>query len=354
MTWLDSRGFERRPLVFVEDHLYHTGELLTALARAGRDRLSHVTVCAIDRAGPDTARAVEQWLNEFPGVQIAAPVEAGPRVQTLAPSDIIDATSFARWLARLVRPAGVIVQDVQLETLPFLPADRWWESIYVAATARGLFADRAPTIRFLSNKRGYAATFGRELLDAGFDPRDVMDKSELDRAVVPAVVRLFDRSFPLQVDAAIPGSNRRQQPVADHPAERRELESEIDLLFWPAAQGPELGGRLVSGTDHRVALRPSGHEPTSWATLIVDRLDEGPGIPVVALGERVGPSDALRAELTNVAARHVHTLRSRLDDASAIVTANHAYRLRDGLSVGLVTVRPSGPLRAELATSEGR
>lgn len=354
MTWLDSRGFERRPLVFVEDHLYHTGELLGALARAGRDTLAHVTICAIDRAGPDTAQAVDQWLSNFPGVQIAAPVDSRPRVQTLEPSDTTDATSFARWLARLVRPAGVIVQDVQLETLPFLPADRWWESIYVAATARGLFADRAPTIRFLSNKRGYAATFGRELLDAGFDPRDVMDKAELDRAVVPAVVRLFNRSFPLQVDVAIPGSSRRQRPVADHPAERRELESEIDLLLWPAAQGLELGGRLVGGPDHRVTLRPGGHESTTWATLIADRLDDGAGIPVVAMGERVGPPDALRAEITNVAARHVHTLRGRLTDQTAILTAHHAYRLRDGLSVALVTMRPSGLLPAERTTAEGR
>jgi len=354
MTWLDSRGFERRPLVFVEDHLYHTGELLSALARAGRERFAHVTVCAIDRAGPDTALAVDQWLNEFPGVQIAAPVEARPRVQTLAPADLADATSFARWLARLVRPAGIIVQDVQLETLPFLPADRWWESIYIAATARGLFADRAPTIRFLSNKRGYAATFGRELLDAGFDPRDVMDKSELDRAVVPAVVRLFDRSFPLQLDAAIPGCDRRQRPIADLPAERRELEGEIDLLLWPAAQGLELGGRLVSGADRRVALRPGGHESQTWAMLIADRLHDGPGLSVVSMGERVGPSDALRAEATNVAARHVHTLRSRLSDATAIVTAHHAYRLRDGLSVGLVTTRPSGLLPSERAGTEGR
>jgi len=352
--WLDSRGFERRPLVFVEDHLYHTGELLSALARADRESLAQVTVCAIDRAGPDTAQAVDHWLREFPGVQIAAPVEPRERVQTLAPTDIADTTSFARWLARLVRPGGVIVQDVQLETLPFLPADRWWESIYVAATARGLFADRAPTIRFLSNKRGYAATFGRELLDAGFDPRDVMDKAELDRAVVPAVVRLFDRSFPFQVDMSLPGSPCRQRPVADHPAERRELESEVDLLLWPAAQGLELGGRLVAGSDRRVALRPGGHESTTWATLIKDRLDDGAGISVVAMGERVGPADALRAEITNVAARHVHTLRSRLSDASAIVTAHHAYRLRDGLSVGLVTMRPSGPLRAETASSEGR
>ena len=54
------------------------------------------------------------------------------------PGDLADAASLARAIARLLRPGGLIVQDVQLSTLPFLPADRWWESIYVAATVRGL------------------------------------------------------------------------------------------------------------------------------------------------------------------------------------------------------------------------
>ena len=28
MAWLDEPGLERRPVVFVEDHLYHTADLL--------------------------------------------------------------------------------------------------------------------------------------------------------------------------------------------------------------------------------------------------------------------------------------------------------------------------------------
>jgi hypothetical protein len=69
--------------------------------------------------------------------------------------------------------------------------------------------------------------------------------------------------------------------------------------------------------------------------LVRDRMDDGPGLGVTTVGERVGPPMAGRAELTNVAARHLHTLRSRLRDGSAIVTAQHAYRLLDRLSVGL-------------------
>jgi hypothetical protein len=336
---VDSRGFERRPLVFVEDHLYHTGELLRAIAAARPDVLSHVTVCAVDRAGPDTELAVDDWLDAHPRLQIAANVRPRERVQTLTPGDLEAAPAFAKCLSRMVRPGGVLVQDVQLSTLAFLPADRWWESIYLAATARGLFADRPPAVRFLSNKHGYAATFGRDLLDAGFDPRDVMDKSELDRSVVPAIASLFDRSFPLELDALLPESGRRQWPVADHPVERRDIDSAFDLVLWPAPQGSELGGRLVAGDDHRVPLRDGSHESRTWEALVSDRLSGGAGLTVLSVGARVGPPEAERAELTNLAARHVHTLRSRLTDPQAIVTAHHAYRLDDRLSVGIVRRR---------------
>jgi hypothetical protein len=84
-----------------------------------------------------------------------------------------------------------------------------------------------------------------------------------------------------------------------------------------------------------LALRPGSHEAASWRALITDRLDRGDGLPVVGVGERIGPRGVDRAEATNLAARHVHTLRSRLRDPGAIVTAQHAYRLRDDLDVGL-------------------
>ena len=124
------------------------------------------------------------------------------------PGDIVDAAAFARIVSRLLRPGGLLIQDVQLSTLPFVPADRWWESIYLAATVRGMFPSRAPTVRFLSNKRGYSATFGRDLLDAGFDPRDVMDKSALRDTVVPAV----DRTLRSRVPADARGTRFRPAP----------------------------------------------------------------------------------------------------------------------------------------------
>jgi hypothetical protein len=227
------------------------------------------------------------------------------------------------------------VQDVQLTTLPFVPADRWWESIYLSATVRGLFPDRPPTVRFLSNKRGYEATFGRDLLDAGFDPRDVMDKSALAEAVVPTIAAWFDRAFPLEI-AFASGAAPERRPVAPVDAERASLASAADVLLWPVPQGAELCGRIVKAP---VTLRAGSDELDTWRLLVEDRLTPGQGLPVVEVGRRIGPGQAERAELTNLAARHFHTLRSRLTDAGAIVTKDHAYRLRDGLTVGIVSLR---------------
>jgi hypothetical protein len=338
MTWRGSPGFERRPLVFVEDHLYHTGEVVAAIAATNPDLLRDVTVCAIDRAGPDTDATVGEWLARYPELQIAAATSGSARLKTITGADLASTSAFAKLVASLLRPGGVLVQDVQLSTLAFVPADRWWESIYVAATVRGLFASAPPAVRFMSNKRGYAATFGRDLVDAGFDPRDVLDKSEMVTVGMPSILALFARRCPLVLDVTPSGGGSRAWRVGE--VDRAEIEAQLDLVLWPALNGAELGGRLVRGADRRVLLRAGSHETATWDALIADRLSSGDGLPVVDVGERVGPPDAERAELTNVAARHLHTLRSRLADGGAIATARHAYRLADGLGVGRVRRDP--------------
>jgi len=97
--------------------------------------------------------------------------------------------------------------------------------------------------------------------------------------------------------------------------------------------------RIAAGSRSRLrrvwTWRAASHEAASWRALVADRIEGGDGLPVVGVGERVGPRGADRAEATNLAARHIHTLRSRLRDPAAIVTAHHAYRLRDDLDVGV-------------------
>jgi hypothetical protein len=324
MTWGEASGSDRRPIVVVEDHLYHITQLVEALSGMAPALLAQTSVLCLERPGPDTDAAVERWRADHPDLQVAA---AG----TLDPQVFTNANAFCRTLAGMLRPGGLLVQDIQLSTLTFLPADRWWESIYLAATVRGMFATRPPACRFFSNKRGYGATFGRDLVEAGFDPRDVIEKDELSRVVVPALRSHLERRFPWRFGKTAVGSTEE---------DRQEVEDSLDVVVWRDADGGiSIGGRALT---RRVQLKPGSQEGVTWERLITDRLDAGEGVPVIEVGERLAPEGALRAEVTNVAARHLHVLRSRLEDPGAIVTAQHAYRLRDGLRVGRA-VRATAP-----------
>lgn len=323
--------------MFVEDQLYHTADLLSALAETAPDLVHHTTVVGLDRPGPDTDATVADWLKRYPTIQVVAPVRAAAqRLRVIGDADVSDSGAYARLVAGLLRPGGLVVQDVHLSTVTCVPADRWWESIYLAATVRGMFASQPPSIRFLSNKRGYAATFGRDLAGAGFDPRDVMDKSELRPVVVPAVAALMDRLFPLRLRSRSTRGAGWSWPVSSHDDERRTLEASMDIVLWPTSQGWELSGREVKG---RVALKSASPETQTWLDLAGDHVGQARGIAVVDVGNRLGGPGVERAEATNLAARHVHTMRSRLLRSGSIATVDHAYRLADGLTVGLVTLR---------------
>src|ERR1043165_9525531 len=107
MLWADEAGHSRRPIVAIEDHLYHTADLLQAVADAAPDALAQFTICALDRSGPDTDAALSQWATRFPGVRVVTPRDL--RTDTLG--------SFARDVAQLLRPGGIVLQDIQLTTL---------------------------------------------------------------------------------------------------------------------------------------------------------------------------------------------------------------------------------------------
>jgi hypothetical protein len=325
MTWVGATGFARRPLVVVEDHLHHVSELLDVLSEA---EVRQTTIVCLDRPGPDTDRITASWLERYPGLQVAAQTGNGG----LDPAVFEEAHRFCKTVAGLLRPGGLLLQDIQLATLGFIPPDRWWESIYLANTVRGMFAGTPPACRFLSNKRGYEATFGRDLLDAGFDPRDVMDKGDLRGMVVPVVRSYLSRAFPLVLQIPdVPDA-----AVAKTEEDRREIESELDLAVWQG-EPVEVGGRLLEGK--RLSFKAGSQEAVTWLELVEDRLEGGEGLPVVDVGARIAPEGAGRAEITNLAARHIHGLRSRLKDGGAIVTAHHAYRLAEGVWVGRVVAR---------------
>jgi hypothetical protein len=319
--------------------LYHTGEMLEAIARGAPELLACTTLCAIDEPGPDTVAAISGWLGSHDQIQIAAridPTSFAPaqaaRVRPIQPAHLSGVSGFARMVASLLVPGGVLVQDIHLSTLQFVPADRWWESIYVAATVRGMFPTRQPAVRFVSNKRGYAATFGRDLMDAGFDPREVVDKTELDQIIVPSIARDVAARFPFVL--TLPDGGAR--PVAADEESRREIDEHLDIVEWDVSGRVELSGSMISNP---VTFRSGSSEAVTWQALIADRIGGGQGVAVADVGQRLAEPGAERAEISNLAARHIHTLRSRLTSASAIVTAYHAYRLDDRVRVGRVRRR---------------
>lgn len=350
MSWVTATGFARRPLVLVEDHLFHIAEALAVLAREAPALLSHLTVLCLDRPGPDTAAAAGRWLAEHRGLQIAShaasPVDGGHSIRWLAvPAEAFaGAQQFPRLVAGLLRPGGLLLSDIQLQTLEFVPRERWWESIYLAATVRGMLAEDPPACCFLSNKRGYEATFGHELIEAGFHPRDVLDKNQLARLLVPCLAAHLERRFPLRLAASGPGRGKEPSAVGRVEVDRREVEGALDLVAWCGEPSVELGGRLLApaspegaGEARRLTLKAGSHEARTWLALVEDHLAGGRGVPVLEVGRRVAPEGADRAEATNLAARHIHALRSRLRDPRALVTADHAYRLADHLVVGRVS-----------------
>jgi hypothetical protein len=158
--------------------------------------------------------------------------------------------------------------------------------------------------------------------------------------------RFLDRTFPLTLRLAAPGREPWDLRVARAGSERDEVEANLDLVLWSAGDGThELGGRAVAPVAgdparRRIVFKPGNQEAATWQSLLLDRLTDGGGLQVLEVGGRLAPSGAGKAELTNVAARHLHTLRGRLEDPAAILTARHAYRLCERLLVGLAGETP--------------
>ncbi|MCA9711250.1 MAG: hypothetical protein KDK70_35760 [Myxococcales bacterium] len=333
----------RRPLVVVEDHLYHIDRLLELLHQQQPQLLPRLTVVCLDRRGPDTQAAADRWVAEHADVLVVADVEpSDPRQRALPAAVLEQGNAYALMVAGLLAPRGVLLQDIQLETLRFVPVDQWWETIYLASTVRGMYADRPPQCIFSSNKRGFHATFGKDLLSVGFDPRDVLHKDELGHTLVPLLVRRLRDAFPLELQ--VTGEGHGQWLTRDA-AEVERLSAELDLVLWEdrAAKLVLRGRGVVTPRGGGVELVPDGHEASTWRALVEAHLHGGPGIPTRALGERVAPELALRAEQSTAAARLVYALRRRLRAPDALLTVDHCYRLAEEFVVGRVRLRRRTP-----------
>lgn len=344
VAWRIASELQRRPLVVVEDHLYHLDCLLELLRDHEPQLLARLSVVCLDRPGPDTQAALARWAEAYADVQVLADAEPrSARQQRLPAAALAQANVYARTIAELLEPRGLLVQDIQLDTLRFVPVEQWWDSIYLANTVRGMFAERPPQCIFLSNKRGFHATFGKDLLAVGFDPRDVLHKDELESALLPLLRRRLRDAFPHELLVAAGAVARAGAPewLTGDAIEIERLSSSLDLVLWDErAAKVAISGRLVETRGERLELALGGHEALSWRALVEARMSGAMGVSTRELGERVAAEQSNASEQSNAAARHVYALRKRLRRADALITIEHHYALADELAVGWVRPRP--------------
>ena len=132
MKWIKTQVFAPRPLVIVEDHMFHLQEILRVMSQDTAYWLAHTTLVSLDRPGPDTTQTIQSWLRTYPELQVATRLdESGlsllerfPTRLMQMPDKLFDhQISFCNIIAALIRPGGFLVQDIQLSTLTF-PAFR--------------------------------------------------------------------------------------------------------------------------------------------------------------------------------------------------------------------------------------
>lgn len=334
---------EPRPIVVVEDHFHHISKLTETISRLAPELFDSLTIVCLDRPGPDTTESIRELTDRHRTLQFAVAIQdntlsesVANRVYELPDSVFANQLDYCRTVASLLRPEGLLIQDIELESLTFVPKDRWWESTFLATAIRGIFGSDPISCSFFSNKRGYEATFGAELLAAGHDPRDVLNKNDLEEVVVPTISRFLRERFCWTLTY---GQSLEDQPVSvlltQSEREYRWLQEELDLIIWPEFnQSVRVGGRLFQKAEGH-SLSAGGNEAITWMELAKAFLAQQ-GVSTHKLGERIAAPGAAKAETTNSAARHIHALRKRLQNSNAILTIDGEYRLGDSYRVGIV------------------
>ena len=291
--------------------MYHTAEMLEAMARVAPELLAWTTVCSVDNPGPDTAAAIAGWLRRFDGVQVAARVDvrdvsAGPIAAACRPIGGGDARRRRRrsrgWSPRSCCPTACWCRTStsrrSASSLPIAGGNRSTSRRRCGACSRST----SPRCASCRTSAATAATFGRDLMEAGFDPRDVMDKSEL--GIVHSCRRScadLDARLPLELvtsgaSRADAGGGARRRAARDRRAAgSRRL----------GRERPGRAGRPPAGRAGDVPRR-TRTKGLTWQQLIGERIADGPGVPVLDVGQRLAEAGAERAELSNLAARHVH------------------------------------------------
>ena len=352
MTWLFENPFERRPIVIVEDHLNHLDDICEQLQADQPGLFRLITLVGLDAGGPDTRQDVNRWLRIYPEVKVAAHLASEDAQQLVGqfpdrllpiPSELLKSSGpigLSELLAGLVRPGGFLLQDVQLDNLHFIPADRKWESIRLLTTqVRALIPGRPSVVWFMSNKSNPFHEVYGALTGLNFDPNHFLDKDDLARRVISVFLEFLEESMPFslrvtQDDGAIYETAVGEEDLLD-------VMNGVDLALWQTDTALRLGGRLIKGDvlDRKV----DSAEGRAWQALVVDRFGERTGVETKRFGELKAPKELDERydsiEINGWGSRLAWGLRSLLqavDPKTLIETRDGTYRLSDRLQVGWV------------------
>ncbi len=354
MTWLCEEGLERRPIIVVEDHLNHLSDICRRLRAEQPELLRLVTLVGLDQRGPDTRRDVRRWLRDYPAIQVAAhlTVEDGRQLAERHPgrllpirSELLESaapTELAELIAGLLRPGGFLLQDVQLETLRFIPADRLWLSIRILTTrVRDSVPGRPPVCWFMSNKKNPFQGVRQSLKDLGFEPDQFLDKDDLEGEVTSTFQDFLEEAMPFSLRVTKHGELIGDTVVGEE--DLPDVMNGVDLALWQTNDTLlRLGGRSVKG--EVLERQFDSIDGRAWRELVVDRFGQRAGVPTRRFGElrsRETPDDVDYDEMQISArgTRLAHRMRTVLrgDPKSVLETRDGTYRLADHLRVGRVT-----------------
>jgi len=358
MARTDEVGFAPRPVVVVEDRYQHLIKLAEALqTHAPRVRGRVTYVCLQD--GPDTAAEVERWLTQRDlDLQVAVledSLAAGlfnkhPKQLRLLPPQVClspDWDSYSSSLEQLVRPGGVVLQDVELSPLEFARG-RPWLSVRAAGTVQATFKARKkdpPILWFMSNKSIHFASLKDALLSVGCDlSRQFFDKKKETWSLIAAAIASHCDRFPL---LWLETSRGEQRVIGVD--ERQDVCSELDIVVWLGGFGKCIvEGRLF---DKSIELeRGTSNQLAAWVHLVRARIEGRDGVPTIVFGSLRGLEDApwrgvnqLAIDLSregqskskdyNPSSRLAYKMKEALRDKNALDGGEHLYSLGDAVAV---------------------
>ncbi|HEY6351071.1 MAG TPA: hypothetical protein VI636_16835 [Candidatus Angelobacter sp.] len=297
MHWISDPAAGQRPVVIVEDKPRHVSTLVTELGNYREELTGLITIVCLAEGHGDTASAVGKWLandldlhvRTLPGPATAdLKKRFGERCGVLDPQITQDMESYAREFRTLLRPGGLLLQDVVLNPLRFTEQDKW-KSVYAAGQVRSLLMPRGLQLWFMTNKSLRVPHVLRAKEDVKAE--EFFDKEDHLTGIVSSLRRFLKEHFPWRLHL----SNGRVLAIGM--GDDDDVSHNVDIVVWATTKMKRtVGGRLIQWQIHAKSGKPGlrWRPPLSnvdaeavvpaLVSLVRDRVNRGPGLPTTVFG----------------------------------------------------------------------